>query len=111
MAGVTDIVDWTYNETGLSYDWTNPTSSTLSTMYDMSPIKHIGNIKAPVYLMIGKYNIWRRSVGMYMLYDTRSRKWTKFFLVKHLGPKPPGNPSELIFALLGGLWGPFFKKT
>ena len=59
MAGVTDIVDWTYNETGLSYDWTNPTSSTLSTMYDMSPIKHIGNIKAPVYLMIGKYNIWK----------------------------------------------------
>ena len=59
MAGVTDIVDWTYNETGLNYDWTNPTSSTLSTMYDMSPIKHIGNIKAPVYLMIGKYNIWK----------------------------------------------------
>ena len=53
----------------------------------------------------------RRSVGMYMLYDTQSRKWTKFFLVKHWGPKPPGNPSELIFALFGGLWGPFFKKT
>jgi len=57
MAGVTDIVDWTYNEAGLSYDWTNPTSSTLSTMYDMSPIKHIGNIKAPVYLMIGKNDL------------------------------------------------------
>ena len=53
---------------------------------------------------------WRRSVGMYTLYDTRSQKWTKFFLVKHWGPKPPGNPSELIFALFGGLWGPFFKK-
>ena len=57
------------------------------------------------------FDKWRRSVGMYMLYDTRSRKWTKFFLVKHWGPKPPGNPSELIFALFGGLWGPFFKKT
>ena len=57
------------------------------------------------------FTIWRRSVGMYTLYDTRSRKWTKFFLVKHWGPKPPGNPSELIFALFGGLWGPFFKKT
>ena len=58
---------------------------------------------------IGFY-MGRRSVGMYMLYDTRSRKWTKFFLVKHWGPKPPGNPSDLIFALYGGLWGPFFKK-
>merc|ERR1719474_496398 len=57
MAGVTDIVDWTYNESGLNYDWTNPTSETLSTMFDMSPIKHIGNIKAPVYLMIGKNDL------------------------------------------------------
>ena len=54
--------------------------------------------------------IWRHSVGIYTLYDTRSRKWTKFFLVKDWGPKPPGNPSELIFALFGGLWGQFFKK-
>ena len=29
------------------------------------------------------FDKWRRSVGMYTLYDTRSRKWTKFFLVKH----------------------------
>ena len=55
------------------------------------------------------YFKWRRSVGMYILYDTRSQKWTNFFLVNHWGPKPPGNPSELIFALLGGLRGPFFK--
>ena len=29
-----------------------------------------------------------------MFYDTRSRKLMKFFLVNHLGPKPPRNPSE-----------------
>ena len=47
--------------------------------------------------------MWRRSVSMYTLYDTPSRKWTKFFLVTHWGPKLPGNPLELILAL--------FQKT
>ena len=53
MAGITDIPDWTFNESGLDYDWRNPSSQTLSTMFDMSPIKHIDNVTAPIYLMIG----------------------------------------------------------
>ena len=38
------------------------------------------------------------------------RKLTKNYLVENLGPKPTGNPSELIFVLFGRFWGPFFKK-
>ena len=53
MAGITDIPDWTYNETGLDYEWVHPSSSTLTTMFDMSPIKYIDSVTAPVYLMIG----------------------------------------------------------
>lgn len=53
MAGITDIPDWTYNESGLDYDWRNPSGQTLSAMFDMSPIKHIDNVTAPIYLMIG----------------------------------------------------------
>ena len=38
------------------------------------------------------------------------QKLTKNYLVENLGPKPTGNPSELIFVLFGGFWGPFFIK-
>jgi dipeptidyl aminopeptidase/acylaminoacyl peptidase len=53
MAGITDIPDWTDNEAGLSYDWANPSSLSYETMFSMSPIRHIDNVKAPVFLMIG----------------------------------------------------------
>ena len=54
MAGITDIPDWTDNEAGLTYNWANPTGQTYQTMFSMSPISHIDNVKAPVFLMIGK---------------------------------------------------------
>lgn len=53
MAGSSDIPDWTFNETGIKYDWKNPTSKTYETMFNMSPIKHIDNVLAPIFLMIG----------------------------------------------------------
>ena len=53
MAGISDIPDWTFNEAGLAYDWKNPSSQTYETMFNMSPIKHIDNVLAPIFLMIG----------------------------------------------------------
>ena len=64
-----------------------------------------------VYSFLGSKVSWRRSVGMYTLYDTPSRKWTKFFLVNHLGPKPLGNPSELIFVFQGSFGANLLNKT
>lgn len=57
MAGITDIPDWTYNESGAEYDWKNPTSQTYDIMYSMSPIKHIDSVLAPIFLMIGITNL------------------------------------------------------
>ena len=53
MAGVTDIPDWTYNESGISYTWSHPCPTNLTDMFNMSPISHTDNVKAPIYLMIG----------------------------------------------------------
>ena len=53
MAGVTDIADWTWNESGINYTWLHPTPETLTAMWNMSPISHIESVKAPIFLMIG----------------------------------------------------------
>ena len=53
MAGVTDISDWTWNESGISYNWLHPTPETLTSMWNKSPISHIDSVKAPIFLMIG----------------------------------------------------------
>jgi len=57
MAGISDIPDWTWNESGVNYDWKEPSSETYDVMYNMSPIKHIDHVKAPIYLMIGKNDL------------------------------------------------------
>ena len=57
MAGITDIPDWTWNESGVSYTWSHPTPDTLAQTFAMSPISHIDNVVAPVLLMIGLYSI------------------------------------------------------
>ena len=53
MAGVTDIADWTWNESGINYTWLHPTPETLTAMWNMSPISHIESVKAPIFLKIG----------------------------------------------------------
>jgi len=57
MCEVTDIPDWTYNESGLNYTWLNPEPDMYQEMYARSPIAHCRNIKAPVLLMIGKNDL------------------------------------------------------
>ena len=54
MSGITDIPDWTWNESGLSYPWLNASPDTMRSMYSMSPISHVENVIAPVFLMIGE---------------------------------------------------------
>ena len=53
MCGVTDIPDWDWNEGGLPYLWGAADPATLDLMWSKSPISHVGNVTAPVYLMIG----------------------------------------------------------
>ena len=57
MAPITDIPDWTSNEAGFPFQFAesafkNP--ELVSKMYTSSPIAHIENVKAAIYLMIGK---------------------------------------------------------
>ena len=54
MATVSDIGDWTFNESGLNFKYKSPNPQEMQLMYEKSPISHIENVKAPVYLMIGK---------------------------------------------------------
>jgi hypothetical protein len=58
MAGVTDIPDWTANEVGLEYGWLNAGPAAYQTMWDRSPIAHVDNVTAPVFLMIGECMVW-----------------------------------------------------
>ena len=54
MPATTDIIDWTYFETGLPYQQNIlPTSESVRIMLEKSPIILIKNIKAPVLLCIG----------------------------------------------------------
>jgi len=57
MSGITDIPDWTWNESGISYSWQGPAPNTMASMYNMSPISHVENVTAPVFLMIGKNDL------------------------------------------------------
>ena len=53
MCGITDIPDWTWCEGGLPYLWGAADPPTLDLMWSKSPISHVNNVTAPVYLMIG----------------------------------------------------------
>jgi acylaminoacyl-peptidase len=57
MAEVTDIPDWTFNEAGLDYTWMHGNPAVYQTMWTRSPISHIENITAPIFLMIGKNDL------------------------------------------------------
>jgi len=57
MCGVTDIPDWTWNEGGLPYLWGAADPATMDLMWNKSPISHVGNVTAPVFLMIGKNDL------------------------------------------------------
>ena len=57
MSGISDIPDWTWNESGLSYPGVSATPDTLTSMFNMSPISHVENVIAPVLLMIGKHDL------------------------------------------------------
>ncbi|XP_068231244.1 acylamino-acid-releasing enzyme-like isoform X1 [Palaemon carinicauda] len=55
MANVTDIPDWTFVETGYPFMHGKvPDAAVLGKMYELSPTKHIENLKTPVLFLIGK---------------------------------------------------------
>ena len=54
MCGVTDIPDWDWCEGGLPYLWGAADPPTLDLMWTKSPISHVNNVTAPVFLMIGR---------------------------------------------------------
>ena len=57
MSSISDIPEWTWNESGLSYSWQAPTPDSMTRMYNVSPIRHVKNVTAPVFLMIGELSI------------------------------------------------------
>lgn len=55
MAATTDIADWTFVESGFTYEYGKiPDAATLSKMLELSPISLIDKIKAPILLLVGK---------------------------------------------------------
>ncbi|XDV48979.1 hypothetical protein PO909_018321 [Leuciscus waleckii] len=54
LLGTSDIVDWRYSSVGLQYAFDQlPTSQSLTSMLEKSPIIHAAQIRAPVLLMLG----------------------------------------------------------
>ncbi|KAK2898631.1 hypothetical protein Q8A67_010049 [Cirrhinus molitorella] len=54
LLGTSDIVDWRYSSVGLQYAFDRlPTSQSLISMLEKSPIIHAAQIRAPVLLMLG----------------------------------------------------------
>ena len=86
MCGVTDIPDWTWCEGGLPYLWAAADPPTLDLMWTKSPISHVNNVTAPVYLMIGRDS----------LLFTNNRFWSFSSL--------PGEPILALLSKLSSLW-------
>ena len=57
MATVTDIPDWSFNEAGLSYNYQSPSAEHMKEMFTKSPISHVQNVIAPIFLMVGKKDL------------------------------------------------------
>lgn len=57
MATVSDIPDWCFNESGLKFTYQSPTPEMMAKMYEKSPISHVRNVKASIYLMIGREDL------------------------------------------------------
>lgn len=57
MSTVSDITDWTFNEAGYGFSYKSPSPEIMKVMYEKSPIAHVGKVKAPVYLMVGKEDL------------------------------------------------------
>ena len=60
MGSITDIPDWDFNEAGYPFQFSsnifkNPEIA--SKMYQSSPVAHAENVKAPIFLMIGKNDL------------------------------------------------------
>ncbi|XP_043102724.1 S9 family peptidase isoform X2 [Puntigrus tetrazona] len=54
LLGTSDIVDWRYSSVGIQYAFDRlPTSQSLVSMLEKSPIIHAAQIRAPVLLMLG----------------------------------------------------------
>ncbi|XP_039534603.1 S9 family peptidase isoform X1 [Pimephales promelas] len=54
LLGTSDIIDWRYSSVGLQYAFDQlPTSQSLTSMLEKSPIIHAAQIRAPVLLMLG----------------------------------------------------------
>lgn len=54
LLGTSDIVDWRYSSVGIQYAFDQlPTSQSLISMLEKSPIIHAAQIRAPVLLMLG----------------------------------------------------------
>ena len=60
MAPITDIPDWTCNEAGFQFEFSQSVfkdPEIVSKMYLSSPIAHVANVQASIYLMIGKNDL------------------------------------------------------
>ena len=75
MCGVSDIPDWCWNEAGLPYTWLPADPVLLDTMWRKSPVSHVEEVTAPVFLMIGQQcgdrrdaKTWRKSGRITNLY-------------------------------------------
>nr|CAB3222365.1 acylamino-acid-releasing enzyme-like [Phallusia mammillata] len=57
MVGLTDIMDWCFCETGLSFVTKDPAQYNYRKMVEMSPINVVNKVKSPLLMMIGSADL------------------------------------------------------
>jgi len=108
MSGISDIPDWTWNESGFSYSWQAPTPDTMTSMYNMSPISHVKNVTAPVFLMIGKNDLRVPPSQGYEFYHTMKALGKEVMMNTYDDNHPLGKVENDVNVMISA--GIFFNK-
>jgi len=94
MCEVTDIPDWTFNEAGGNYTWSNPDPAMYQQMWARSPISHAKNIEAPIFLMIGKNDLRVPPSQGYQFYFTLKNLKKTVYMHEYADNHPLGVPDH-----------------
>jgi len=108
MSSISDIPEWTWNESGLSYSWQAPTPDSMTRMYNVSPIRHVKNVTAPVFLMIGKNDLRVPPSQGYELYHTMKALGKEVMMNTYDDNHPLGKVENDVNMMISA--GIFFNK-
>jgi len=109
MCEVTDIPDWTLNESGLNYTWVNPSPEMYQEMWARSPISHCEKIQAPILLMIGKNDLRVPPSQGYQFFHSLKALNKEVYMHEYADNHPLGKPEHDANVMISA--AVFFNKS